>query len=99
MKDVYNKLVHDKIPDLIAAGRSIPTTETLDDAAYFQALNLKLQEEVAEYLDGFSVEEIADILEVIRAIIDYKAISYDDVERIRKVKYDERGGFSKKSDL
>ena len=99
MKDVYNKLVRDKIPEIIVAQGDIPVTKTLNDVEYFQALNLKLQEEVAEYLDGFCIEEIADVLEVIHAIIKYKGISFDEIEQVRKKKNNERGGFNKKISL
>ena len=99
MNDVYNKLVRDKIPELIVAQGDTPVTRILDDAEYAQALNLKLQEEVAEYLDGFCVEELADILEVVRAIIKSRGMTYDEVEQIRKSKNDERGGFRKKISL
>ena len=99
MNDVYNKLVRDKIPELIIAQGDVPVTRILDDAEYAQALHLKLQEEVAEYLDGFCVEELADVLEVVRAIIESKGMTYDEVEQIRKSKNDERGGFRKKISL
>ena len=99
MRDIYYKLVRDKIPETIAAQGDTPVTRTLDNDEYFKALNLKLQEEVAEYLDGFSVEELADILEVIRAIIDYKGMLYDEVEEIRSAKCAVRGGFLKKIQL
>ena len=99
MKNIYNKLVRDKIPEIITANGDIPVTIELDDAEYFQALNLKLQEEVEEYLDGFSIEELADVLEVIYAIIDYNEVSYYELERTRKNKYNERGGFKKKISL
>ena len=99
MKEIYNKLVRDKIPEIILAKGDAPVTETLDDAAYFQALNAKLQEEVAEYLADFAAEELADILEVLRAIAAQKGLSYEDMEQIRKKKYEERGGFAKKIKL
>ena len=99
MKDVYNKLVRDNIPEIIVAQGDIPVTKTLNDAEYFQALNLKLQEEVAEYFAGFCIEEIADVLEVIHAIIEHKGISFDEIEQIRKNKKDERGSFYKRINL
>jgi len=99
MTKVYNKLVRDKIPEIIVMQGNIPKTEVLDDAAYFQALNAKLQEEVAEYLEAFCVEEIADVLEVIHAIIAHKGLSYAEVEQIREDKNDARGGFCKKISL
>jgi len=99
LKEVYNKLVRDKIPELITAQGDTPVTRILDDAEYARALNLKLQEEVAEYLDGFCAEELADVLEVVHAIIESKGMSYDEVEQIRKSKNDERGGFREKISL
>ena len=99
MKDVYNKLVRDKIPEIIVAQGDTPVTKILNDAEYFQALNLKLQEEVVEYLNGFCIEEIADVLEVIHAILKCKGTSFDKIEQIRKKKNDERGGFNKKISL
>ena len=99
MKEVYNKLVRDKIPEMIVANGDTPLTRVLSDVEYFQALNVKLQEEVTEYLDGFSIEELADILEVIRAIAEHKGVSYGELERIRINKYDERGGFQKRIHL
>ena len=99
MRDKYNKLVRDKIPEIITTQGDVPVIKVLDDTEYFQALNMKLQEEVEEYLSEFSSDEIADILEVLRAIIEYKGLSYNEVEQIRKKKYDERGGFSKKINL
>ena len=99
MKDVYGKLVRDKIPEIIVANGDVPVMRVLDDDEYARALNAKLQEEVAEYLDGFCAEELADILEVIRAIIEQMGMLYEEVERIRKKKCDERGGFHKKISL
>ena len=99
MKNVYNKLVRDKIPEMIVAQGDTPVIKTLNDTEYFQALNLKLQEEVAEYLNGFSVEEIADVLEVIHAIIEYKGMSFSEIEQIRKNKKDERGSFYERISL
>ena len=49
-------------------------------------LNKKLTEEVNEYLNDNNIEEMVDILEVIRAILDYNEVSYEDIEekRIKK---------------
>ena len=99
MKKTYHKLVRDKIPDIISEKGDVPVTRILDDDEYFHALHAKLQEEVGEYLDGFCVEELADILEVIRAIIAHKKLTYDEVEQIRKNKHRERGGFLEKISL
>ncbi len=57
------------------------------------ALDRKLQEEVREYLDSSSIEEMADILEVLHGIAFHKGISWEEVETVRIRKRDERGGF------
>jgi len=92
----YDKLVRDKIPEIIRAQGDIPRVETLDDEQYFSALNQKLREEVDEYFEAYKLEELADILEVVYAIAQHKQVSKDDLERLRLEKYNERGGFGDK---
>ena len=65
---VYNKLVRDRIPDIIRADGHIPQCETLDTARYLDALEQKLLEEAAEYRQTPCMEEMADLMEVIEAI-------------------------------
>ena len=59
---VYNKLVRDRIPDIIRADGHIPQCETLDTARYLDALELKLLEEAAEYRQTPCMEEMADLM-------------------------------------
>lgn len=89
----YNKLVRDKIPEIIEKSGKTVIVEILDDISYKKLLDEKLQEELKEYLCSGSVEELADIAEVIYAILDYKNISIDEFESIRKGKAEERGAF------
>ena len=90
---IYNKLVRDKIPDIIKAeGRKIKT-RTLDDQEYRNELNKKLQEEVKEYLDDNNVEELADIVEVVYGILSSMEVSIEEFENIRKSKVEKRGAF------
>ena len=93
---VYNKLVRDKIPDIILKDNELPVTRILDDEEFIKELNKKLQEEVNEYLEGENVEEMVDILEVIRAILEYKMVSYEEIEDKRKKKAQKRGAFKNK---
>ena len=76
---VYNKLVRDKIPEIILKDNELPTTRILDDEEYIKELNRKLQEEVNEYLEAENIEEMVDILEVIRAILEHKGVTYDEI--------------------
>lgn len=93
---VFNKLVRDKIPDIILKDNELPVTRVLNDEEYIEALNKKLMEEVNEYLEEGNIEEMVDILEVIRAILDYKEVPFDDIEEKRKKKASKRGAFKDK---
>lgn len=92
----YNKLVRDKIPSIIEKDNKTCKTSILNDEEYLSSLNTKLKEELNEYLESGSVEELADLEEVIRAILDFKNISYEEFEKIRKRKVLNRGAFQKK---
>lgn len=92
----YDKLVRDKIPEVIESSGKKCDIEILDDKSYLNYLNKKILEEVNEYLESGEVEELADLEEVLRAILDVKSVSYKDFEDIRKQKIEKRGAFKKK---
>ena len=92
----YNKLVRDNIPNIISENGEKPITRVLTDEEYIRELNFKIEEEVKEYLLDFSVEELADIEEVLRAILDYKNVSYEEFEKVRLNKVNKRGAFKDK---
>ena len=92
----YNKLVRDNIPDIILKEGSLPTTRILEDEEYIKELNKKLMEEVNEYLEAENIEEMVDILEVIRAILDYRKVTYEEIEEKRIKKAKKRGAFKDK---
>ncbi len=96
MSKIYNKLVRDNIPQIMLQNGAEPVIRILNDEEYFQELNKKLTEEVAEYLESYEIVEIADIIEVLRAILELKGISYDDFEDIRKEKVRTKGAFKNK---
>lgn len=94
---IYNKLVRDKIPEIITSDNGCTCeTRILNDDEYLKELNIKLEEELKEYLESGDVEELADLEEVLRAILDVKGISYTKFEEIRNNKVNKRGAFKKK---
>ena len=92
----YNKLVRDKIPEIIMSDGRKVKTKILDDEEYKSELNKKLQEEVKEYLENNNSEELADIVEVIYALLDYMNITKEEFENIRTKKVEKRGAFKEK---
>ena len=93
---MYNKLVRDNIPYIIKKNGATPIVRILDDEEYFKELNRKLKEELNEYLDGNDIEELADLYEVMLAILDYKKMSLMEFDIIRKMKVEKRGAFKNK---
>lgn len=93
----YNKLVRDKIPQIIEDRGTTPITYIADDEEYWERLKAKLQEEVDEVLEDTNViEELADVLEVVNAILAFKGVTFEELEQIRLKKNEERGGFKNK---
>ena len=92
----YNKLVRDRIPEIIEAGGKRCVCFTLSDEEYLSKLDEKLNEELAEYQESKSMEELADLLEVIRAVVAARGSSIEEVEGIRRDKAAKRGRFEKK---
>ena len=95
-KTTYNKLVRDKIPEIIKKSGHKPIVYTADDEEYIKRLYDKLIEEIEEFKKNPSSEELADILEVCDAIMMYYGISSEDVKEIKNKKFKERGGFLNK---
>ena len=92
----YNKLIRDNNVKLMEdKGRKV-TYEILDDKRYGQELDKKLQEEVSEYLADYSVEEMADVMEVIYAMLDFRGITMEEVEKVRLNKRNLKGAFKNK---
>lgn len=96
MSITYNKLVRDKIPQTIAAAGKTPVTRIADRDECYQLLRRKLQEEVAEFLESDSIEELADIHEVLVALAAAKDCEWSEVKRIARDKRAERGGFDER---
>lgn len=93
---IYNKLVRDKIEEIMISNGAKPITRILSDEEYKKELDKKLLEEVKEYLESGEIEELADIEEVILAILNTKGKTKENLEEIRKNKVLKRGAFHKK---
>jgi len=92
----YDKLIRDKIPEIVEAKGSKAIVEVLDSDSFQKYLDIKLGEKLNEYLEDGSVEELADLVEVIYALLECKGVSLDEFEKIRVDKVEKRGGFKKK---
>ena len=92
----YHKLVRDRIPEIIEADGKICFCETLSDADYIDLLDQKLNEELAEYQESKSLEELADLLEVMQAVVKARGWTLEELEQLRADKAARRGGFEKK---
>ena len=90
---VHNKLVRDKIPEIIENSGKTAHCRILSDAEYLVELDRKLNEECAEYQADKSLEELADMLEVMYAIAAARGYSATELEKVRSDKSKERGGF------
>jgi predicted house-cleaning noncanonical NTP pyrophosphatase (MazG superfamily) len=95
-KIIYNKLVRDKIPEIIEASGKTCETEILSDEEYLQMLDKKLDEELAEYHKEQNIEELADLLEVLYATAKARGYSIEEIEYVRIEKRNTRGGFDEK---
>ena len=99
----YNKLVRDKIPEIIRQQGETPICRILNQEEYFHCLEQKLDEEVGEYHRDRNVEELADILEVVFALADILEVvfsladgigsSREELMDVYQRKHDDRGGF------
>ena len=92
----YNKLVRDRIPEIIEVSGKTCKTEILNDTDYLQMIDAKLDEELAEYHKDQNVEELADLMEVIYAAAVARGYSVEQLEQVRAEKAAKRGGFQKK---
>lgn len=90
---LYNKLVRDKIPQIIRAQGEIPNTRILGEDEYMCHLAQKLDEEVHEYHEDRNAEELADILEVVFALGEQLGYSQKALLDAYQQKHDARGGF------
>ncbi|MGH0514086.1 nucleoside triphosphate pyrophosphohydrolase [Bacillus cereus] len=93
----YNKLIRNKIAQIIEANGKTPTTRILPENEYIKEICKKTQEELNEYLEATTkehkLEELSDLLELINALAEYEGTTLEEINTIRKKKAEERGGF------
>ena len=92
----YHKLVRDRIPEIIENDGKTCIYETLSDEEYITLLDQKLGEELAEYQESKSLEELADLLEVMQAVVKARGWTWEELEQARANKAAKRGGFERK---
>lgn len=99
MEKVYNKLVRDRIPEIIISNGEEPIVRVLDDIEYKKCLEDKLYEEYKEVIDSSGkdrLEELADVLEIIKAMANLEGSSLEEVTSIAVDKSNKRGAFEKR---
>jgi len=94
--EMFNKLVRDRIPTIIEADGRKAVTRMLSDDEYGVALRKKLIEETQEFGESGTLEELADILEVVYALAALLGADAKTLEEARASKCRERGGFDEK---
>jgi len=92
---IYNKLVRDKIPQIIEADGKKCEIRIAGKEELFQLLEAKLLEEAAEFNEAKNLEELADLMEVIFGLAKALGYSEEEIMKIRESKKEVRGGFEK----
>jgi len=92
----YDKLVRDRIPEILEKKNKDFIAYKAADADYFPYLKKKLVEEVEEFLSAPSLKELADVQEVINALLKEMDYVQADLRRERAIKIEERGGFDER---
>ena len=92
----YGKLVRDLVPGIIREGGDVPITHRADDAEYADKLMEKLREELDEFAASGEIEELADLLEVIRALAELNGVGWAELDEMRAQKARERGQFAER---
>ncbi|RXT03735.1 nucleoside triphosphate pyrophosphohydrolase [Ammoniphilus sp. CFH 90114] len=97
---IYNKLVRDRIPEIIEKSGKKYSFRILEQEDYKLELQKKCREELDEYLqarnDQEAMEELADLLEMIYALVEVHDSSFEELEQIRREKAETRGGFQER---
>ena len=100
MPTEYDKLIRDRIPEIMDRAGVAYEIDTLDDEAYLAALRTKLVEEAREVAEAEDeaelVKELGDVLEVVAALTAAAGLDAEEVEAVRARRREERGGFERR---
>ncbi|MDD3477929.1 MAG: nucleoside triphosphate pyrophosphohydrolase [Candidatus Izemoplasmatales bacterium] len=96
MEKIYNKLVRDKIPEIIQKDGKKAVLRTLTEEEFLQELNKKMKEELDEYLKSGDIMELVDLGEVMHAILAIRNMPISEYQRLRVEKHEARGGFDQR---
>jgi predicted house-cleaning noncanonical NTP pyrophosphatase (MazG superfamily) len=94
MDAVKEKLVRDKIPELIKKEGRKPIFRVAEDSEFPLLLKKKLIEETGEFVKEPNVDELSDILEVVMALAGSMGIAWEELEAYGNKKRKEKGGFA-----
>lgn len=92
----YDKLIRDRIPEIIRVSGRQCVCRVMEQQEYLERLDQKLPEELNEYLESGSLEELADLTEVIHAVVRARGYTLTQLEQARADKARDRGGFEKR---
>ena len=92
----YNKLVRDKIPDVIHENGEEAVFHIARDDEYWEKLKEKVLEEFQEFIADESLEEVADLMEVLHAVAAFKGFDLQQIDQLRQTKNEKRGAFVKR---
>lgn len=96
---IYNKLVRDNIPEIIETNNKKFSMKVLEPIEHEIEIKRKLVEELTEYQEASNnkdaIEELADLLELIYAVLPLHGSSMEELEKVRLAKREKRGGFEK----
>lgn len=93
---IYNKLIRDKIPEMIEQNGGKAVIRQLSQEEFVRFLEMKLDEEAGEYHRDKTVEELADILEVVYALAAVQGCTKEELLAVYNEKHEKRGGFERR---
>ena len=92
---VYNKAIRDRVPEIIKSSGASCLVDVLNDEKFLDELVIKLEEEIEEFKESKSIEELCDLIEIAYRIAELNDVSYEELGKMREKKNLDRGKFAK----